>query len=237
MDLLTTNAKLDKAVPGWTVLGLQLLPGPAGGHGDVCPERGACYASCLAWAGRGAMASVREARKRRTALLFEHPEAFAGMLDSELLRATCGAIARAERLAVRLNVLSDIRWNDDSRLLPVYRVLRRHAAGGVVFYDYTKRLERPDRTLYGSPARVCYSWSERSITVPEWADWVAAVCREGAENSLPGRLIGWQSPHGCMSDGDKDDLFFLRPRGIQILRPKGPARKAGPGGLVIGGGA
>lgn len=229
MELLTSNTKLGKLVPGWSILGLQLLPGDSAGKGELCPERGACYASCLAWAGMGAFPAVREARKRRTELLFEQPQAFAAMLDAELLRATCSAISRAERLAVRLNVLSDIDWRDHPA---VYRVLRRHAKGGVAFYDYTKRMERPDPALYGSPARVCYSWSERSTVPPAWADWVAAVCADGAENSLPGRLIGWQSAHGVMSDGDRDDLFFLRPRGIQVLRPKGPARKAREGGLV-----
>lgn len=240
VDLLTSNAKLSKPVSGWTVLGLQLLPGPAAGFGDLCPGRGSCYAQCLAWAGRGAMRSVREARARRTALLFEHPENFASQLDAELLRHTVGAISRAERPAIRLNVLSDIDWREHPA---VYRVLRRHAAGGVVFYDYTKRLDRPDPTLYGSPARVCYSWSERSTTVPGWADWVAVV----GDGTLPLHVAAWRPanarPFGWrISDGDGDDLFFLRPPGPQILKPKGLARAAGSGGLVVrrptdGGGA
>ena len=234
MDLLTSNTKLGKPVPGWDIAGLQLLPGTAAGVGELCPERGECYASCLAWAGRGVFASVRKARQARAELLFERPEIFASMLDAELLRLTAGAILRAHRLAVRMNVLSDVDWREHPA---VYRVLRRHAKGGVVFYDYTKRIERPDPVLYGkSPARVCYSWSERSTAVPAWAAWVAVVtARE--RPILPLLVAGWSAPGtvmgGIQSDGDADDLFFLRPRGVQILRPKGPARKAQAGGLVL----
>lgn len=216
MNLLTSNTKLGKAVPGYRILGLSLLPGIASGR-EVCPGRGACYATCLAWAGRSAMAGVRAARKARTDLLFEHPTVFAAQMDRELLAHTVAAIRHAEKPAVRLNVLSDVDWREHPA---VYRVLRRHADGGVLFYDYTKRRESPDPRIYGHRPRVCYSWSERAETVPAWAHWVAVVT-DPERPTVP--ADAWPTG-GQMSDGDAEDLFFLRPPGVQILSPKGKAR-------------
>lgn len=220
MELLATNHKLSKPVPGWRITGLSLLPGDSAGRGELCPERGQCFAVCLAWAGMGQFDSVRKARRDRTHLLFDDPAGFAAMLDSELLRATVRAISAGRKLAVRLNVLSDIDWRDHPL---VYSVIRRHARGGVVFYDYTKRTGKPDAAIYGKPARVCYSWSERSERVPTWAKWTAVV------GDLEHPALRWRSAstHWPIVDGDADDLFFLRPQGIQLLAPKGLARREG----------
>ena len=102
----------------------------------------------------------------------------------------------------------------------------------MLFYDYTKRRESPDHRIYGHRPRVCYSWSERAETVPAWAHWVAVVT-DPERPILPLQVAGWRSPGtvmgGIQSDGDADDLFFLRPLGVQILSPKGKARgSAGP---------
>lgn len=234
MELLTSNTKLGKAVPGWHILGLQLLPGDSAGYGELCPNRGECFKVCIAWAGRGTFKGVREARQRRTALLFENPTYFASLLDFELLRATSCAMIAGCKLAIRLNVFSDIDWRGHPE---VYRVLLRHRKGGVVFYDYTKKPGKPDSKLYGDPARVCFSWSERAEVVPRWASWVSIVV-PSFQHTVARPVADWHGSIGGsarMSDGDRDDLFFLRAPGIQGLLSKGLARREGSAtGFVMG---
>lgn len=224
MKLLTSNAKLGKSVPGWHILGLQLLPGRSAGVGELCPQRGECYSVCLAWAGLGGLASVRKARRDRTRFLFQDPQGFADMLDYELFGALADARADRCKLAVRLNVFSDIDYYADHSA--VADVLLKYCRD-VAFYDYTKRTDRPSPLYWDERLRlwrVCYSWSERSTVVPSWALWVSVV----------GDAIPWTlRKHSGLgvnplpADGDVDDLFFLRPCGIQLLSPKGKARREG----------
>jgi hypothetical protein len=130
-----SNPKLAKSgekIPEYRTKGLSLAPSTMSGV-DVCPKASSeCKAACLgSSAGRGHMGSVRDARVRRTNAYFSHPHLFYAKLDHELKNAKQTAHRNGQRLAARLNVLSDI---PHEHIAP--KLFEKHS--DVSFYDYTK---------------------------------------------------------------------------------------------------
>ena len=132
--LSTKNAKLEKTMRSKTryyVTGLSLAPANTSGF-DVCQGSSAgCRAGCLFYAGQGRFDNVQRARVAKTRLFFQHRETFRAMLYADIERAQQIARKRRARLAVRLNVLSDLPWE---RIFP--DLFERFS--DVQFYDYTK---------------------------------------------------------------------------------------------------
>lgn len=215
-DLLTSNHKLDMATAhGWLAKGVSLLPGRKSGR-EFCPHRGACFRTCLDTAGHGASPVVEAARLWRSKLWIEAPEAYLGLLDREVGRHAEAAERRSLRACVRLNVFSDIAWEEEAPDL-------FHSYPSVQFYDYTKSPERARASLRpGWPPNydLTYSWSEN--TTPWFASRflrdggrVAYVHREGSD--MP--PVIQRADH---VDGDEHDLNFIhRPGVVQLLKPKG----------------
>lgn len=142
MDLLATNYKLEKSVPGYKITGLSLAPHTVAGGPTVCPfSTVECRAVCLGTeTGHNQMATALAAKVRRTKFWFEHPERFKAQLATEVQRARASAVKAGLKLAVRLNVYSDILWEQQFPEL-------FEAFHDVQFYDYTKvplRLARPE---------------------------------------------------------------------------------------------
>ena len=130
-----SNPKLAKSgekIPEYRTKGLSLAPSTMSGI-DVCPAASKeCKAACLgSSAGRGVMKNVRNGRIDKTHKLFDHPEHFYAKLDHEIENAKHTAHANGQKLAVRLNVLSDIPHEHLARGL-----FDKHK--DVSFYDYTK---------------------------------------------------------------------------------------------------
>lgn len=123
-------AKSGKTMPEFRTKGLTLAPSTHSGI-DVCPNASSeCKASCLgSEAGRAHMA--KDARVKRTHKLFDHPEHFYAKLDHEITSAKSAAHKAGQKLAVRLNVASDIPHEHLARGL-----FDKHK--DVHFYDYTK---------------------------------------------------------------------------------------------------
>ena len=138
----TSNAKLKKN--SLRTLGLSLAPGSK----EVCPFASrSCRKVCLTFAGRGAYSSVQVARANKLRWWKEDPEGFKQQLRKELRAALAKELKKHPRkkgplLAVRLNVLSDIRWEVEAPELFM-------AFPRVQFYDYTKWPfeQRPSTTL------------------------------------------------------------------------------------------
>ena len=225
MRLLTSNTKLAKCSDyGYLALGLQLLPGNKSGR-EVCPDRGACFATCLDTSGHGNWATVIEARRKRTRLWFDEPARFVDMLCGELAELQGKAERLGLRPAVRLNTFSDIPWE---HALPA--VFLDHPR--IQWYDYTKSMIRTVRSLdaypYDWPLNydLTYSWNEDTSevfcrTLTHLGGKIALVLRDGAE--LPEGIKSWQ----CV-DGDAHDATFLYPpRSVLLLRPKGRLVKKG----------
>lgn len=133
-------------------LGLTLLPWITGGLGNTCPAATLCRHVCLVDTGKGKLRSVQHARRARLGFLMAHPIHAAVLMAHEL---TLALRAHGGDIRVRLNVLSDIRWE---RVIPD-AMLMFHAAG-VRFYDYTKWAPK-HRDSLGGMYPLTYSAHER----------------------------------------------------------------------------
>jgi hypothetical protein len=225
--LLSSNAKLEKAVPGHMILGLQLAPANLSGY-NVCKDASeGCAAACLFTSGRGAMPNVSEARIRKTKMFFESKNEFGNDLISDLKKALKKAQKVGVTLAVRLNTISDLPWEkikfEGETLMAQFPE--------IVFYDYTKSESRMLAYLAGKMPEnysLTFSRSEDNdnsvVNVLEAGGNVAVVFRNG----LPEKWSGLP-----VVDGDVSDARFLDPEGCIVgLIEKGKA-KGDSSGFVI----
>ena len=148
-DLFTAeqgNPKLAKegeSVPEYMSVGVSLSPHKSADTGlNFCPcATEDCKSVCLTDTGRGSFdPAVNEARKKRSQFLVQHPEHFSALLDHGIGLAKQRAAKQGKKLAVRLNVFSDIHWEDYAP-----HIFKKHA--DVQFYDYTKIAKRTQKEL------------------------------------------------------------------------------------------
>ena len=97
---------------------------------ETCAWRGQCTSVCVLDNGNGRYSSVQKARNVKTQFLAKHPADFLRILGSEIKKHS----SENEKVLVRLNVNSDLRW---------YEILPSLADGhpqmpNVCIYDYTK---------------------------------------------------------------------------------------------------
>lgn len=124
-------AKSGKEIPAYRTKGLSLAPSRMSGI-NVCPASTTeCEAACLGTVGRGRMSNVETARIAKTRFMAASPLHFYALLDREITNSKNTAKRNDQKLAVRLNVLSDI---PHEHIAP--ELFRNHS--DVSFYDYTK---------------------------------------------------------------------------------------------------
>ena len=236
--LLSTNTKLAKGNGAeYRTLGLQLAPSDASGF-NVCPSASkGCRAACLFTAGRGVMKTVADARINKTRYLKNDAPAFMAQLVREIASAERAAAKQGQILALRLNVLSDIAWEE----MPT-------ASGGtlfdvfpnVQFYDYTKRALRAWDWIGGRlPENYHLTFSRSESNDGPISDCTSQV------NDLLGKINIAVVFRGALPikyrgrtviDGDRDDLRFLDPPGVIVgLVEKGLAKKDESGFVIEGG--
>lgn len=212
VSLLTVgNPKIIKSLgQGYATAGLSLAPAWESGH-NTCPNHSTeCSAACLFFSGRGAMKKVQAARIKRTKMFFEDRDGFLQLLNSDIYQFHKNATELSYKVALRLNILSDIRWE-------------RHGIPqrwpGLGFYDYTKI---PNRKNLPPNYSLTFSFSGNNL----------ADCRKALANgmnvavpflrSLPSTWLGYP-----VIDGDQDDLRIFDPRPCIVgLKAKGPLRKS-----------
>lgn len=211
--------KTNKAAAGqYLFAGLSLMP-----DNITCPAAKAagCMDVCLQSAGRGVFSNVRNARQGKTDWWHTDRDGFLDQLRKDLHAFERKAAKLGVLPVVRLNVLSDIAWED-------YGVPQDFPA--IRFYDYTKRQERLGRT----PANYHLTFSYSAA--PTYARQVErALNREPATNvavvfsgGLPAKFLGRR-----VVDGDLHDIRIEDSAGIVIgLRAKGRAKKQ-PSDFVI----
>ena len=232
--------------------GLMLTPERGVGLDGVnlCPAATACAQVCITYTGKGAFSSVQRARQVRTLWLLSEPELAGALIVWELLRAS---VRHREPIRVRLNVLSDIRWESVAPLLmstarafaPLYSrtghaqqpgalTSKQFPRPGIVFYDYTAY--RPELRRGGNGYRLTFSRKERgALSRP---DTLRAILRSGSNVAvvfdtprgapLPERYLGHRVIDGDLSDDRTSD-----PHGVVVgLRAKGPARRDTSGFVV-----
>jgi hypothetical protein len=218
-------ARSNRAGTGYRTWGLSLAPATESGYQLCASSTPGCRAACLYRQGQGRIdPGIAAARIARAVAFKEHRDWFTASLVSELGRITRRADAEGFRVAVRLNVVSDVMWE---REFPALFWLFRD----VQFYDYTKHVRRVFRFL-GDELPLNYSLTlslsednrADARTVLEGGGNVAVVFRNGLPKD-------W---FGCpVMDGDETDLRFLDPPGVVVgLRAKGTA-KADRSGFVV----
>lgn len=112
MKLLTlSNPKLEKGIKkGYLVAGLHLAPHRLSGY-NVCPQASkGCIKACLNTAGRGRFSQA--ARVRKTKMFFEDRANFMLQLEKNIQTTIRKAARKQLTLAIRLNVVSDIVWEN-----------------------------------------------------------------------------------------------------------------------------
>lgn len=141
--LLTRGqAKLEKAlpVPG-LIAGLSLAPADAAGPTVCAFSNEACRLACIAETGQYRFTYPRALRIAKTRALRAEPVAFLRMLQASLEWFARLARKQSKTAFVRLNVLSDIPWEDFCPGLLEHFSDGSSAAdevGSIRFYDYTK---------------------------------------------------------------------------------------------------
>lgn len=215
-----SNLKLDKT----QAYGLSLSPANLSGYNTCAHSTRGCRAACLNTAGKGMFNATQTRRIVKTRFLYENPHAFATLLLHEIehLHSKHG-----KDLRVRLNVLSDLRWEE---ILPqVFEVAPRAR-----FYDYTKDIER---LFIGTPRNytLAFSASERTDE-----DHVRAMVNLGFDvsvvfNTRPNTPLPRTYAGMHVTDADKTDAWMLmRPRTdkrgrVGGLRAKGRALRDSSG--------
>jgi len=229
------------------------MPASKIGAGTICPDSTpGCRAACLASAGRGSFPVVRSARKARTDLFVNDRPTFLEMLHTELSAHERRSARQGLRPAVRLNVLSDIPWEEIDPTL-----FSHHP--NIQFYDYSKTYERMLHYCnirgYGFTQNyhLTFSWSGQNlaqclsvrsaggnIAIPV-SDRIKAGCLsdgqfppfEETHQSVRFELSG--TNHGDLTfvDGDVHDLTYQHPPGsILLLSQKGKAKRDRSGFVI-----
>ena len=194
----------------------------------MCPAASkGCLASCLNTAGNPVyLRGKLRARGNRTKLFREQPAVFLARLVIELTRH----VERCERLgvkpAVRLNGTSDVAWERVApRLFDMFP--------SVQFYDYSKRFDRMGKTP--SNYWLTFSRSEENDFLCGLAlarGHHVSVVQAFKKHQPPATWRGYS-----VDDGDADDLLFSRQHQVQLLVPKGKARKDTSGFVIVSGAA
>jgi hypothetical protein len=224
-----SNAKLSKSdAAGINILtyGLSLAPSKASGF-NLCSHASAgCIKGCLYNSGHAQIypRAILPARIAKSRLLRKHPDIFRDRLMVELNSAVRRAAKLQARLFVRLNVYSDVEWENEAPEI-------FNSFPNIQFYDYTKGYDRIARFIgqagdFPSNYHLTFSRSENN-----WSDCLA-VLNAGQNVAVPFH-IKRSKPLPTMFEGFEvinGDLTDLRPldaKGkIVGLRVKGSKAKA-----------
>jgi hypothetical protein len=239
MKLLNSgNAKTLKGEKvGFRTFGLHLSPATKSGF-NVCQWASAgCRAACLDTAGRGCMSNVQNSRINKTKRFFKDNYGFMSDLRSEIGKAIKSAARKSLTPCFRLNLTSDIPWENvrkgrtvNPQLVRPLNVMEEFP--NVNFYDYTKGFTRMMAWLNGKLPKnyhLTFSRSEetsddRIKKILSLGGNVAVVFR----GSLPKTYLGFP-----VVDGDENDLRFKDKKGVIVgLVEKGLAKKDETGFVV-----
>lgn len=231
MNLVTSNnAKLKKsesAAQDVISAGVSMAQHTLAGTKTVCPyaEKARCAPTCLATYGRYAMQNSSDSRKEKTRLFYEDRAAFFAILFDDLHKVAAKARRQKKSLYVRLNLLSDIRYEIfDKNGGYVSRTKEQSIIEyfyDVEFFDYTKIPNRntpKNYSLYWSYSRVD-GYRQFFDEAMEHYGRVAVVFQH--DRDLPLTFNGYR-----VVDGDGTDFHFLQEKPVIIgLKAKGKLRK------------
>jgi len=220
--LSSSNAKLEKGEKmGWMTLGLSLAPASLSGA-NFCPHASAgCRAACLYTAGHGRFDMVKNARLERSHRFLSDRAVFLEQLKAEIRKGEKAAKKKGMRLAVRLNVVSDLPWHN---------LINMAEFAGVQFYDYTPNVKRALQWANGElPANYHLTFSRKEDN----SDAVALAVAHGVNVATVFDAVPAEYAGRPVVDGDLSDLRFLDPKGVIVgLKAKGDGKKDTSGFVI-----
>lgn len=212
----TSNMKLgkEKSILNY---GLSLSPERVSGVVNLCPHSTkGCRSLCINVSGNGYYPKIQQSRILKTKFFVENPEAFLTLLQSEIEEAKALADKQDMKLAIRLNVFSDVPWEQ-----AVPWLFTRNP--DVVFYDYTKDWNRANLP---SNYSLTYSASENTTDTE-----IENVLNDDGNVAIVADLLDGAAPtlwnDYTVVNGDLSDYRPSDPEGsVVFLKPKGRARSA-----------
>jgi hypothetical protein len=213
IDANSKLAKTNKVVgQDYLYAGLSMMPDPI-----ICPGSKAakCMDGCLKTSGRAAIfPAIALARQAKTDCFHRDSDGFIFALVKDLKALVRKANKLGKTARVRLNVLSDIAWEQ-------YGIPQMFPE--IEFYDYTKRADRIGKT----PANYRLTFSYSGVST--YAKQVGKAQDAGANMAVvfhvkKGQALPkvWQGK--TVIDGDEHDARFDDPANVIVgLRAKGQA--------------
>jgi hypothetical protein len=210
------NTKLAKSnrLSDFTTYGLSLAPADESGYQTCSSSTIQCRVFCIFKSGNGSYPVVVRGRIRKTIMLFEERIRFEQELRADLHAAVRKAKREHKRVAVRLNVFSDLQWES---LMPWIFV----EFPGIQFYDYTKHYLRMHKFLRGElPNNYHLTFSRSEVNERQsihilFAGGNVAVVFERLTRFDPTIPESW---HGIsVLNGDQTDLRFLERKQGKII--------------------
>ena len=223
MKLLDTNASntkiaktVGKAGGKIRLASLSMMP-----TSKLCPASKAagCFDACLKSAGRGRFDNVRDGRLRKTEFFESQRLTFLDQLVKELRNFSKLCDKQGVQGVVRLNVLSDIAWED-------YDIPQSFPE--LEFYDYTKRANRLGKTPENYRLMFSYSGREQYKTQVSIATTKRAPIAVVFNGEMPETFLGRK-----VVDGDQSDWDNVNAGAVVVgLKAKGQASKDDTGFVV-----
>ncbi len=211
----SANLKLSKGEV--TNYGLSLSPHRLSGVVNMCPwATDGCIELCINVSGNGYYPKIQASRILKTQFLIAHTSEFLTLLKSEVLSARDEVAAEGGKLGVRLNVFSDVPWEQG---IPWIFAMDRN----IQFYDYTKNFKRSNLP---SNYHLTYSASEKSSDAA-----ISGLLSSGQNVAIVADKLNGEAPTKWNTfpviDGDTTDFRPNDPNGVVVLlKPKGRARSA-----------
>ena len=203
--------------------GISLAPNKQNGlNVDLCGGHStkACRKGCLFIQGRGRMKPVENARIKKAQYFIKENKQFISQLITELAKLERRAQKRNIKPCVRLNVLSDIKWenikHDGKTVFELFP--------NIEFYDYTKNWKRdvsniPNYTLTYSKSEE-YEINQIPGMLQAQKN-VAMIFR----NEIP-KSFSIGAHRMQVINGDVHDLRFMDKKGVIVgLTAKGSLKK------------
>ena len=229
-----SNSKIIKGDgPDWETGITHLKP-----DDELCPwsKRAKCQDPCLVSAGRGKFNNVQKARQRKSDLYHSDRDLFMELMYTDLIKFEAYCLRKSDKEgneikpAYRPNGTSDIPWervkvpSKNKTIIELF-----HDTARIKLYDYTKTVNR----VYKDPYPLTLSWSgadkfyenkvmEAVDRIPNLNLAIVFRTREMLEKAMKSNsgLFGRTT-----IDGDKSDLRFLDPVGVNVgLVAKGKAK-------------
>lgn len=225
-------AKSNKAGKGIITQSLSMAPAKESGFNLCTSASNGCKAGCLHNSGYALIhpRKIHPARIAKARFLRMYPKQFKARLYKELADSLKTANRNGVKLAIRLNVYSDVMF--EREMPEIFNDF-----SDIQFYDYTKHYLRMLRYLnkeLPSNYHLTFSRSEKNwnqcIDILSQKGNVAVPFHITRSKPLPTKYMGYK-----VFDGDLTDLRFLDKQGGYIigLRAKGKARKDVESGFIV----